>query len=336
MREPSRRPTIRELAALADTSISTVSLVLNGNWEQNRIAPATADRVRSIAREIGYKPNKQARALRLSRTSLAGMIVPHYRNRFFAGLIENFEVESRARNLVPIIASTQRDPAIEEQTAATLIDQQVEVLVIVGVRDPSGINALCARHGIRCVNLDLPGPGAFSVVTDNRGGARALTGKVLDGLPTDARIVFLGGREDEYATDLRVAGFFDTLEAQGRDRSRARIIRSGFAPRAAREAIEGLSAGEGGFPDALVVNSITAFEGFATYWRANRGALSQLRLGCFDWDPFAACLPLTRALLRQDVEGLSRACFDWYDAGEARLGEVVMISPQVVSEEVPA
>ena len=29
---------------------------------------------------------------------LAGMIVPHYRNRFFAGLAEAFEAEARARS----------------------------------------------------------------------------------------------------------------------------------------------------------------------------------------------------------------------------------------------
>jgi LacI family transcriptional regulator, fructose operon transcriptional repressor len=44
-----RKPTIYDLAALAGTSPSTVSAVINGSWQQRRIGAATAERVMQLA-----------------------------------------------------------------------------------------------------------------------------------------------------------------------------------------------------------------------------------------------------------------------------------------------
>ena len=107
------------------------------------------------------------------------MIMPHYRNRFFAGLAEAFEAGARARGLCPIVVSTHRNPGNELKVAETLLAQQVEFLFIAGVRNPDPLNELCHTAGVRCVNIDLPGPRAPSVVSDNRGGARQLTKVVL-------------------------------------------------------------------------------------------------------------------------------------------------------------
>jgi LacI family transcriptional regulator, fructose operon transcriptional repressor len=71
-----RRSTIYDIATAAKASISTVSLVLNGNWSRYRIKAETAQRILSIAKQLGYNVNLKARGLRLSRSGLAGMILP--------------------------------------------------------------------------------------------------------------------------------------------------------------------------------------------------------------------------------------------------------------------
>jgi LacI family fructose operon transcriptional repressor len=78
------------------------------------------------AERLGYAVNLKARGLRLSRSGLAGMIVPHYRNRFFAGLAEAFEAEARERGPCPVVVSTQRDDEIEAHVIETLLPQQAE------------------------------------------------------------------------------------------------------------------------------------------------------------------------------------------------------------------
>ena len=335
-RPRAKRTTIYDIAAAAEVSASTVSLVLNGSWERYRIAAGTAERVLATAEQLGYAVNLRARGLRLNRSSLAGMIVPHHRNRFFAGLAESFETLSRERGLCPVVVSTQRDRATEESVVRTLVAQQVELLVIAGVQGPAPLNALCREAGIRCVNLDLPGPGAPSVVTDNRGGAARLTERLMDtvlGRGGDpAHLRFVGGRAGEYATEERVAGFLAAAAARGLRVDERAVHRCGYEPAVARAVFERLAAE--GLPSGIFVNSITALEGFIAFLRASGDAFEPA-VACFDWDPFAAMLSVPVLMLRQDVEGLMRACFGLLDADEGDVGRMVSVAPRLAGEDDP-
>ncbi len=110
-----RRSTIYDIAAETKASATTVSLVLNGSWSRLPHQGGHGPPHHEEAAGLGYNVNLKARGLRLSRSGLAGMILPHYRNRFFADLAEAFEAEARRRDLCPIVVSTQRDPAVEVQ-----------------------------------------------------------------------------------------------------------------------------------------------------------------------------------------------------------------------------
>lgn len=57
-------PNLKEIARLANTSVTTVSLVLNGRDGRNRISAATRGQVLEAARALGYTPNIAARRLR--------------------------------------------------------------------------------------------------------------------------------------------------------------------------------------------------------------------------------------------------------------------------------
>ncbi|MFH8982525.1 LacI family DNA-binding transcriptional regulator [Streptomyces varsoviensis] len=71
------------MARAAGVSQATVSLVLGDKW-RGRVSERTADSVRALARELGYRPNLAARNLRLGRTRTALLVVPALTNEFFA------------------------------------------------------------------------------------------------------------------------------------------------------------------------------------------------------------------------------------------------------------
>ena len=56
--------TIKDVAALAGVSLSTVSIVANGRAKQRNISQATQERVLDAMREVGYRPSVAARKLR--------------------------------------------------------------------------------------------------------------------------------------------------------------------------------------------------------------------------------------------------------------------------------
>lgn len=327
-----RRSTIYDIATAAETSVATVSLVLNGNWSRYRIKEETARRILGIADRLGYNVNLKARGLRLSRSGLAGMILPHYRNRFFADIAETFEAEARKRDLCPVVVSTQRQVDTESRVAKTLLDQRVEFMFIVGVPQATELNHMCESVGVPCVNVDLPGTGAPSVVSDNADGALQLTRRLIGelrkrgGSPDD--FFFLGGIAGEYATDNRVAGFFTALRQEGVTPSEHMLACCGYRPSHAREALERYLDRNRRLPSGLFVNSITAFEGVAQF--SGGGAhLRDCVVGCFDWDPFASQLPFTVVMMRQDVETMMEAAFAALDPVRQAAHDIVMV-PLVV------
>ena len=77
--------TIKEIARLAEVSRGTVDRVLNN---REGVSEETAERVRRIADELGYKPNKVGMALAAQKNKfIIGIIVFSRKNPFFDQVI---------------------------------------------------------------------------------------------------------------------------------------------------------------------------------------------------------------------------------------------------------
>jgi DNA-binding LacI/PurR family transcriptional regulator len=87
---------MRDIAAAASVSQSTVSRVLNGVPTAVPIAADTRERVLQAARRLGYRPNPLARGLRGASTNLIGAVVRDFSDLFFAGVVEALVAESMA------------------------------------------------------------------------------------------------------------------------------------------------------------------------------------------------------------------------------------------------
>jgi LacI family fructose operon transcriptional repressor len=331
---PRPRPTIKDIARLAEASPSTVSAVLSGTWQSRRISEATAERIRLVAGEQGFSVNRQARGLRRGRSDMVGLILPMHDNRFFAATAQSFEAEARARNLCPVVVSTLRNPEEEVRTVERLISYSVDSLVIAGTANPEAVGSLCRAAGVRHVYIDLPGPDAPSVVSDNLFGARLLTTTLLDGLPAGggprALPYFLGGSPGDHATAKRIEGFRSALlEAQGCV-SPGQVLACGYAPSRARSELAALCDRLGGLPRVLLVNSITVFEGALRHLvTLPAGELEGTRLGCYDHDPIASFLPFPVFMVRQNAESLVARAFDLIGRDVTR-PELIEIAPDLI------
>ena len=84
-KNPPHQPGLAEVAARAQVSAGTASHVLNGN-HRARIAPATQERVRRAAQELGYRPNLFARSLLGKKTRTLGLMANNLDNPFFVSV----------------------------------------------------------------------------------------------------------------------------------------------------------------------------------------------------------------------------------------------------------
>ena len=302
MEKSPRKTTIYDLAELACTSPSAVSSVLNGTWKKRRISQKLADRITKVAEEQGYAVNAQASLLRRERSHIIGMIVPKYDNRYFGEIVETFEAKARAAGFFPVVTCTQRDPELEFEAAKELVSYQAECIIATGATDPDRISAFCAAAGVQSLNLDLPGSGAPSVISDNYAGARDLTALILDycarEFGTAAPLRFVGGRLSDHNTAQRLKGFLAAHADRAIGVPEAQILATGYsADRAARA----LSPFVPDQPTGVFVNSTISLEGVMRWHRELPRGAEHVRFGCFDWDPFGSYLPGNIAMVEQDV-----------------------------------
>lgn len=319
MTTPSRKATIFDIAKLAEASPSTVSAALSGSWKERRISKTKVDLIRRIAEEQGYSTNMQARGLRQARSGMVGMIIPVHDNRYFSSMSQSFEAFARDRGMVPVIASSMRDPEEERRIVQTLISYAVEYIFVAGATDPAAITELCAAANMRHVFVDLPGPGAPSVISDNYLGARMLTAKLLEDLPRRNdprrdRLYFIGGVAGDHATSRRIEGFRDVLTEAGLPPLPDQIIACGYPPRRAMQEVAALCDRLGALPAGLFVNSLTAFEGVLGHFvNLPPGSFDSTLIGCYDYDPFAAYLQFPVHMVRQDSHRLIEEAYRLID-----------------------
>lgn len=80
--------TIKDLAEKLNISVSTVSRALKDNPE---ISQETRKTVQALAKELGYRPNPIAVALKTQKSNTIGVVVPQIVNSFFATVVKEIE-----------------------------------------------------------------------------------------------------------------------------------------------------------------------------------------------------------------------------------------------------
>ena len=115
IREVAERPRIRDVAALAGTSVSTVSNLLNGR--PDRMRPETVRRIEEAIEQLGYRPSWAARQLKTGFAPVLGLLVPSVANPSHGAMARAVEVAAQARGFQVVLGNSLRDPARERQYA---------------------------------------------------------------------------------------------------------------------------------------------------------------------------------------------------------------------------
>ncbi|KFI95744.1 LacI family DNA-binding transcriptional regulator [Bifidobacterium stellenboschense] len=93
---------MRDVARRAGTSVSTVSLVVNGT---GYVSDEMRKRVQDAMDALGYIPNELARNFYRDRTNMVGVIVPTVRHPFFATFVAALQRGFSARGMRVVLCS---------------------------------------------------------------------------------------------------------------------------------------------------------------------------------------------------------------------------------------
>lgn len=206
---------IKELAALAGLSTSTVSRILNGKGRAYRISTTTCDRVLTLAARYQYSPNRIARGLKLEKTETIGLIIPDIANPFFASIAKTIELESRKKGYSIILCDSQDDIVTEKELLTLLAGRKVDGIILAPAG--SACSHLCEfdRDRIPVILVDryFPDLDIPFVTTGNYQGAYQATQHLIENGHT--RIACIQGTPGISSSVERVKGFTDALLAHG-------------------------------------------------------------------------------------------------------------------------
>ncbi|WP_405623610.1 MULTISPECIES: LacI family DNA-binding transcriptional regulator [unclassified Streptomyces] len=219
------RPTSRDVARLAGVSHTAVSFVFNGRAEGN-LSPATQERIRQAAAQLGYRPDPVARGLRRRRTAVIGLVTDEIASSPFAGRLLRGAMETAwdSDHLV-LTVDSGGDPVKEDAAVAELLDRRVDGIVYAAmslrrVRVPEGLHR---THSVlaNCLPEDDSLP---AVVPAERAGGRSAARLLLGA--GHRRLAVIGGLDD-IASVERTRGFRDALRAEGVTVPGGWIVRGG-------------------------------------------------------------------------------------------------------------
>src|SRR4051794_27713051 len=134
--EQAGRATIRDIAERAGVSKGAVSYALNG---RPGVSDETRARILSIARELGWYPNRAARALSVARANACGLVLARPARTlalepFFMELIAGIESELSASSIaltIQLVDSLESEVAVYRRWWA---ERRVDGVLVVDLR----------------------------------------------------------------------------------------------------------------------------------------------------------------------------------------------------------
>ena len=168
--------TLTQIAQHLGLSVATVSYVLNGKVEENKIPERTAERVRKAAAELGYVPNEMARSLRRQRSGVIGILfsdlLSSWAHRCVVGMLRVFD-EGR---FIPYISVHFWDPEREQRELQSMLGRRVEAIITVPMAENARYYKLAEERGVPVVFLQdsiAECPEISYAMWDARAAARA-------------------------------------------------------------------------------------------------------------------------------------------------------------------
>jgi DNA-binding LacI/PurR family transcriptional regulator len=207
-----RNPAMTDVARLAGVSHQTVSRVLN---DHPNVREQTRLRVRAAIAELGYRPNRAARALVTGRSQLLGIVAQNSTLYGPASLLAAFEQAAAEAGFAVSVGSVGR---LDRESIAGAVerhlDQRVAGLVVIAPV-ASADDALAEMPaGVPLVTIDGDPHRSRTLVTvDQVAGARAATQHLLQA--GHATVWHVSGPRDWYDAAGRIEGWRAALEAAG-------------------------------------------------------------------------------------------------------------------------
>lgn len=303
-----RRTSLKDLADQLGVSIATVSRALRNSHE---VGEEMTKKVKTLAKELNYRPNPFAQSLRKEAPRVIGVIVPNLVTHYYAAVLDGIEDYASRLGYSVISANSHEDHEREAMALDNFLNMHVEGIIACLAQDTVDYSNFEQLHemGIplvffaRCCLEDK-----FSQVVGNGDvAAQEATQHMIE--TGSKRIAFIGGPNHLDMVRRRKHGYLEALRENHIPIDRSLVVCGKIDFNVARKATLRLLESENR-PDAILAfNDIITYAAFdAIKSKGLRIPEDVAIIGFTDGDTAAFVTPRLTAIMDQaHVQG-TKAC----------------------------
>ncbi|MDT3440180.1 LacI family DNA-binding transcriptional regulator [Pseudofrankia sp. BMG5.37] len=191
-----RAVTIYDVARHAGVAPSTVSRAFS---RPGRVNAATAERIRRVADELGYRANPVARALSTARTNMIAVVILDIANPFYAEIVRGAQAAAAAAGYTVVLADAQESDRLERSALERAVTAVDGIVLASSRMSDSAIRMISKQKPVVVLNralVDVP-----CLVTDNARGARHAAEHL--GALGHEHVTYVAGPEASWADGMR-------------------------------------------------------------------------------------------------------------------------------------
>ena len=217
--------TIKDVAALAGISYTTVSHVVN---KTRPVSEEVRVKVEAAIKTLDYVPSAVARSLKAKTTATIGLLVPNSLNPYFAELARGIEDYCERNGYCVILCNSDDNPDKQRSYLRVLLEKRIDGLIVASAGGDAGLAQGLAgvRTPMVIVDRGLEGVDADLVRIDHEYGAWLATRHLLELGHRD--IATIGGPANTSVAQMRLAGYCRALQEAGVTVPRERMLESDF------------------------------------------------------------------------------------------------------------
>ncbi|QKG65821.1 LacI family DNA-binding transcriptional regulator [Pseudomonas sp. B14-6] len=217
--------TIKDVAALAGISYTTVSHVVN---KTRPVSEEVRIKVEAAIKTLDYVPSAVARSLKAKTTATIGLLVPNSLNPYFAELARGIEDYCERNGYCVILCNSDDNPDKQRSYLRVLLEKRIDGLIVASAGGDAGLAEGLAgvRTPMVIVDRGLEGVNADLVRIDHEYGAYLATRHLLELGHRD--IATIGGPAGTSVAQMRLAGYCRALKEAGVEVHRERMLESDF------------------------------------------------------------------------------------------------------------
>ncbi|MEV4620107.1 LacI family DNA-binding transcriptional regulator [Asanoa sp. NPDC049573] len=306
------RPTLDAVAARAGVGRGTVSRVVNGSPQ---VSPEARAAVQAAIAELGYVPNRAARALVTQRTDSVALVVSESEERvftepFFAAIVRGVSSGLLDTSMQLWLAMAQ-SPAERERIEHHLTNQHIDGVLLLSLHDADPLPTLLEQRGLPAVlggrparMLQPDAQEAYYVDVDNAGGARQAVEYLFGrGRRTIATIA---GPQDMGVGATRLSGYREAVAALGARVDEKLIAYGDFSEASGTAAMRELLADNPDLDAVFAASDLMAYGALRALQEAGRRVPEDVAVVGFDDAQIARQSNPPLTTVHQPIEEMGR------------------------------